>query len=153
MKKRTTALYNPVFKCKVLHKVFCGASQSEAKKTKIDIKMHISFLGSKAKNVTINFHFVVQIFSESNTATSYSSVLFQRDGRRKELLCIVSCSISVTILTYKPVFTLKSTGLEIFSPTPVLGPRMGSRTPVQLDAEGPLPAALGTCQGRAEKLL
>lgn len=71
--------------------MFHDASQSKVKKAKINIKMHIIFLGLKAKNVAINLHFVVPIFCESNIAMSYSSVLFQRDRRGKELLCIMLC--------------------------------------------------------------
>lgn len=92
MKKRTVAVYSPVFKSKVLHKVLCDASQSEVKKAKINIKVSIIFLGLNAKNVITNLHFVVPIFCESNTAMSCSSVLFRRDGRGKELLRIVLCS-------------------------------------------------------------
>lgn len=98
----------------MLRKAFHGVSQSKVKKAKINIKMHIIFLGLKAKNVTINLHFVVPIFCESNTAMSYSSVLFQRDRRGKEV-CASRC-VSVPALTYKPVFTLKLTGIEIFPP-------------------------------------
>lgn len=58
--------------------------------------MHIIFLGLKAKKVTINLHFVVPIFCESNTAISYSCVLFQRERRGKELLCITLCFSSST---------------------------------------------------------
>lgn len=80
--------------------MFHGASQSKVKKAKINIKMHIIFLGLKAKNVTINLHFVVPIFCESNAAMSYSFVLFQKDRRGKELLCIVLCfSSSIDLQT------------------------------------------------------
>lgn len=68
----------------MLRKVFCDASQSEVKKAKIHIKTRIIFLGLKAKNVTISLHVVVPILCERNTATSYSCVLFPRDGRGKE---------------------------------------------------------------------
>lgn len=72
--------------------MFHGASRSKVKKAKINIKMYIIFLGLKVKNVTINLHFVVPIFCESNTAMSYSSVWFQRDRRGKELfLCLTLC--------------------------------------------------------------
>lgn len=75
-----------MFKFKVLRKAFRGGSQSEVKKAKINIKMRVIFLGLKAKNVTINLHFVVPIFCESNTAMSYSSILFQRDRRGRSFV-------------------------------------------------------------------
>lgn len=129
-----------MFKFKALHKAFRGVSQSKVKKAKISIKIRIIVLGLKAKHVTINLHFVVPIFCESNTAMSYSSILFQRDRKGKEF-CAARC-VSVPALTSKPVFTLKLTGLEIFPPNFPAGFLQGQQSPGWV-VRGRNPA--GTC--------
>lgn len=98
IKKRTK-----VFQSKVLHRVFCDASQSEVWKAESSIKTPIIFLGFTAKNVTINLHFVVPMFCEAHLCC----FIVTSRGTCRELLCIVSCSIYSTAVTYKPVFSLK----------------------------------------------
>lgn len=128
--------------------MFHDASQPKVKKAKINIKMHIIFLGLKAKNVAINLHFVVPIFCESNIAMSYSSVLFQRDRRGKELLCIMLC-FSSSIDLQACIHFKKWQDLKYFLQTSLLGSCMGSRAPVGSYMEELLQGPVGKGWGAA----
>lgn len=101
MKKRTMTFYS--LQCsnlKCYTKCFMVLHSQRLRKLKSISKCILFFLAWKQKDVTINLHFVVPIFCESNTAMSYSSVLFQRERRGKELLCITLCfSSSIDLQT------------------------------------------------------
>ena len=64
---------------------------------------------------------------------------FRGTGGEK-LLCIVPCSVSVTVLTYRPVFPSKSTGREILSRSASPGLVLREQSPGSVGCGG------GCCQ-------